>query len=264
MCAMLGCLACPQLTGGPAYSEVKTSSRDALEGTAVHGHSPPDHWTYTEADGPEHWAMLSPAYTKCETGSHQSPVEIRRPPHGHIPELLVFHYRPTPLRIMNNGHSVQVTYQRGSELHLNGRAYRLEQFHFHAPSEHHVDGVTYPMEAHLVHRDSKGRIVVLGVLMALGQPNPALALVWGGIPPHGGEVDTGSVLNAKDLLPASTHHHYSYQGSLTTPPCTEGVQWIVIMDPVRVSDEQVRHFVMVIGQNARPPQPLHDRRIVQE
>ncbi len=221
------------------------------------------HWSYDGQERATHWAMLSPAYMACEAGSHQSPIDISMPRHTKTQERLAFHYHPASIRAWDNGHTIQVNVPAGSELHLNGQTYRLRQFHFHDPSEHHVDGRAYPMEIHFVHQDSRGHIAVIGVLVEAGPSNQSLTNLWSMLPAKAGEQGPERSFDPRSLLPAD-HHHFSYHGSLTTPPCTEGVQWIVLRDPIAISPEQLAQFVAVIGQNARPIQPLHDRRIREE
>jgi carbonic anhydrase len=221
------------------------------------------HWSYEGQESAAYWGMLSPAYMVCEAGSHQSPINITMPRHATMQERVSFHYQSASVRTLDNGHTIQVNVPPGSELHLNGRAYRLEQFHFHEPSEHHVDGRTYPMEIHLVHRDIKGHVVVIGLLVEAGFPNQTLAELWTMLPTKAGEQGPEHTFNPRALLPPGTHH-VSYHGSLTTPPCNEGVQWIVLRDPVTMSAQQVEQFVSVIGHNARPIQPLHERQIREE
>ena len=190
------------------------------------------HWEYRGVEGPEHWAMVNPSYMTCETGRQQSPINIVMPRHGHDQEDLQFYYQPTPLTIRNNGHTIQVNYQEGSVLRLSGRTYQLRQFHFHDPSEHHIDGKAYPMEMHLVHQD-EGHLLVVGVLLEFGKENPVFARVGDWMQKHTGqrfpskgqEVTTDLLFNLMDVLPHETHH-FSYHGSLTTPPCSEGVQWL--------------------------------------
>jgi len=227
------------------------------------GEPAPSHWSYEGQEGTVHWSMLSPAYMACEIGSHQSPINITMPRHETMQEQLVFHYQSASVHTLDNGHTIQVNVPPGSELRLNGRAYRLKQFHFHEPSEHHLDSRTYPMELHLVHQDVKGHVVVIAVLMETGSPNQPLAQLWTMLPTKAGEQGAEHAFNPRDLLPSSTHH-FSYHGSLTTPPCTEGVQWIVLRDPITMSAQQVEQFVSVIGHNARQIQPLHGRQIREE
>ncbi len=220
------------------------------------------HWSYEGQEGAAHWDMLSPAYMACEAGSHQSPIDIAMPRHTQQ-ERLILHYQSGLVRALDNGHTIQVNVPPGNELHLNGRTYRLGQFHFHEPSEHHVDGRTYPLEVHLVYQDPKGHVVVIGVLVEAGSPNQSLAELWTMLPMKAGELGSEHPFNPQDLIPPNTHH-FSYHGSLTTPPCTEGVQWIVLRDPISMSVQQIAQFVSIIGHNARPVQPLHGRRIQEE
>jgi carbonic anhydrase len=190
------------------------------------------------------------------------------PRHGENQEELTFHYQPTPLTVRNNGHTIQVNYQEGSYLRLNGQSYKLRQFHVHDPSEHHIDGKTYPMEMHLVHQDDAGHTLVVGLLLAFGRENLVFSRTgdWlerhkgRRLPSKEGEVFTDVPFNLMDLLPSNTHH-FSYHGSLTTPPCSEGVQWIILKAPIEISKVQGERFITTIGQNARPLQPLGEREI---
>ena len=221
------------------------------------------HWSYEGQESDAHWGMLSQAYMACEAGSHQSPIDISMPRHAQQQEQLVFHYQSGLVRALDNGHTIQVNVPPGNELHLNGRTYYLDHLHFHDPSEHHVDGRTYPMEIHVVHKDRKGHVVVIGVLVETGAPNQSLAELWTMLPMKAGELGSEHRFNPQDLIP-SNGHHFSYHGSLTTPPCTEGVQWIVLRDPISMSAKQIAQFVSILGKNARPVQPLHGRRIQAE
>ena len=225
-----------------------------------------DHWGYEGVEGPAHWALLDSSYTVCETGREQSPINIVVSRDGEGQEELEFHYRPTRLRLQNNGHTIQVNYQGGSSLQLNSREYKLRQFHFHDPSEHHIDGKVYPMEMHLVHQDKKGHLLVVAVLLTFGRENAAFARVgeWmqqhtgQRLPSAGEQVATDLTFDLMDVLPSDTNH-YSYHGSLTTPPCSEGVRWIVLKTPIEISKEQATRFVATIGVNARPVQPDGER-----
>jgi carbonic anhydrase len=223
----------------------------------------PSHWGYEGEESAAHWGMRSSAYMACEAGSHQSPIDISMPRPAQQQERLVFHYRSGLVRALDNGHTIQVNVPPGNGLHLNDRIYYLSQFHFHDPSEHHVDGRAYPMEIHLVHQDRKGHVVVIGLLVETGSPNQSLAELWAMLPMKVGEVGSEHPFNPQDLIPPNSHH-FSYHGSLTTPPCTEGVHWIVLRDPIVMSTQQIVQFVSIIGKNARPVQPLHGRRIQEE
>jgi len=230
-----------------------------------------NHWDYEGVEGPGHWAMLEPSYMACETGRQQSPINIEMPQHEEKQEELSFHYQPTPLRVLNNGHTIQVNYQEGSYLRLNGQSYKLRQFHFHDPSEHHIDGKTYPMEMHMVHQDDRGHILVVGILLAFGKENQVFARAGDFLEEQTGhrlsskvgEVSIDAPINVMDLLPSNTHH-FSYHGSLTTPPCSEGVQWIVLKTPIEISKVQGERFITTIGPNARPIQPLGEREILED
>ena len=232
------------------------------DGWAADEHAP-SHWGYEGEESAAHWGIRSSAYMTCEAGSHQSPVNISMPRHAQQQERLVFHYQSGLVRALDNGHTIQVNVPPGNELHLNGRTYRLNQLHFHDPSEHHVDGRTYPMEIHLVHQDRKGHVVVIGLLVETGSPNQSLAELWAMLPMKAGELGSAHPFNPQDLIPSNSHH-FSYHGSLTTPPCTEGVQWIVLRDPISMSAQHIAQFASIIGKNARPVQPLHGRRIQEE
>jgi carbonic anhydrase len=212
---------------------------------------------------PPHWGMRSSSYMTCEAGSHQSPINISMPSHAQQQERLVFHYQSSLVRALDNGHTIQVNVPSGNELQLNGRTYSLSQFHFHDPSEHHVDGRTYPMEIHMVHQDRKGHVVVIGLLVETGSPNQSLEDLWAMLPMKAGELRSEHPFNPQDLIPHNSHH-FSYHGSLTTPPCTEGVHWIVLRDPITISTQQIAQFVSIIGQNARPVQLLHGRGVQEE
>jgi carbonic anhydrase len=221
------------------------------------------HWGYEGEESAAHWGMRSSAYMACEAGSHQSPINISMSHHAQQQERLVFQYQSGVVRALDNGHTIQVNVPPGNELHLNGRTYYLRQFHFHDPSEHHLDGRTYPMEIHLVHQDRKGHVVVIGLLVETGLPNQSLAELWSRLPMKAGELGPEHSFNPQELIPSNSHH-FSYHGSLTTPPCTEGVHWIVLRDPISMSAQQIAQLVSIIGHNARPVQPLHGRRIQEE
>ena len=217
---------------------------------------------YEGACGPENWATLSPDYHLCGDGRKQSPVDLSRPREKDLPSLKIS-YKSTPLTIVNNGHTAQVNYDSGSTLTIGSKKYRLLQFHFHTPSEHLQSGRSFPLEAHLVHIDDFGNLAVLGVFLKEGeQSNSFLKPIFDNLPPTEGEVTVEGVnTNVTDLLPRE-REYYSYPGSLTTPPCTEGVSWLVLDEAVTVSREQIEQFHAVFEGNARPEQLLHERTIL--
>ena len=212
-------------------------------------------------ENPSHWGMLAKEYRTCETGNRQSPINITMTHHGDHSQKLEFHYQTSRLHEMNNGHTIQVSHLSGCRVDLNDRKYQLRQFHFHAPSEHHIEDTAFPMEMHLVHQDEKGHVLVIAVMMATDAPQPVLSKLWNWLPEQmRKEVSIPLEVKLTNILPTNTHH-YTYSGSLTTPPCTEGVQWIVLKEPMHVTQQDVDQFVQIIGKNARPIQPLHNRHI---
>jgi len=222
------------------------------------------HWDYMGIDGPEHWGMLTKEYMACETGNRQSPINISMSKPGQQHNTLVLRYHPSQVYELNNGHTIQVSHTSGCEADLNNRTYKLRQFHFHAPREHHIEGKAFPMEMHFVHQDDKGHILVIAVMMKTDSPVPVLDKLWQWLPKQQGRaVSLPLEFSIADILPTTTHH-YSYSGSLTTPPCAEGVQWIIFKEPIHIANEDVQNFIQIIGHNARPVQPLRNRQIEDE
>jgi carbonic anhydrase len=219
------------------------------------------HWTYEGPEGPEHWAELDPLFSVCSQGKEQSPIDLHLKGTKADPSLspLTRDYKPSKVVIVNNGHTIQVKYDKGSTLTVDGKPYELLQYHFHAPSEHHVDGKVYPMEVHLVHR-GEGGLAALGVFLEEGAENPFLAKIWAEMPKEKTERPTELTLNIAELLPKG-EHYVTYHGSLTTPPCTESVRWFVMSEPIQVSHEQVEAFHALIHDDARPIQPQNERLV---
>jgi carbonic anhydrase len=221
--------------------------------------SEPVHWGYDGEAGPEHWGTLSPDFAACSAGREQSPVDIPAAAPVNPPEL-GFDYQPSELNIVNNGHTIQVNNDPGSSLEFGGAVYELVQFHLHALSEHTLNGAYTDMELHLVHQDAGGRLAVVGVMIKEGAHNPAYEPVLAHMPPEEGDPLTisGTTVNASELLPAE-QSYYRYSGSLTTPPCTEGVAWFVMATPVELSTAQIAAFQALYDHNYRPIQPLNER-----
>ena len=219
-------------------------------------------WGYEAENGPDVWAQLSPEYRLCSVGIHQSPIDIVNPTPAELLPI-TFNYRPTSLKIHNTGNTIEVAYQEGSWIQVDGTKYRLLQFHFHAPSEHTVTGNPYEMEMHLVHESEDGTLAVIGVLIKSGSTNTAFNTFWHHLPSVPGESAqvNGVVLNASDLLP-TTKHTYRYEGSLTTPPCSEGVKWFVLTTPIEMSQSQIAAFKAILYGNNRPVQPLNGRELL--
>jgi len=225
------------------------------ESEAPHGGG---HWGYTGETGPAHWGEVSET---CEAGREQSPISIGRTSHADAAAPRM-EYDATPLKIVNNGHTVQVDYGAGSRLVTDGKTYQLAQFHFHSPSEHQTEGMSHAMEVHLVHKAEDGSLAVVGLLLDEGAANPFLEKIWPKLPSevnHEVEVQGASV-NVAELLPERPGF-FAYEGSLTTPPCSEGVRWFVIDTPGTVSKAQVERFLGLVHENARPVQPLGGRMV---
>lgn len=218
-------------------------------------------WEYGGAANPTHWGELSNEFYQCEVGRDQSPINLSNAVDS-SPASLSFNYQATPLDVVNNGHTVQVNYQPGSTVTIDGETYQLVQFHFHTPSEHQMAGEAAPMELHLVHKNDAGELAVIGVMLAAtGTDNPEVSKIWQQIPEEGGEnMVEGQTVNALNLLPQNKTY-FSYSGSLTTPPCSEGVSWTVLAEPVQVSERQVETFANLYPVNARPVQSVNGRQI---
>jgi carbonic anhydrase len=222
------------------------------------------HWTYEGEEGPEHWGELDPDYASCSGGTQQSPIDVSKTNGADIANI-EFSYQPvSPLHLINNGHTLQVNIPEGSSITLDGVTYPLKQFHFHAPSEHTVDGRAEAMELHLVHMTDDGTTAVVGVLLAEGEGNPALTAVFEAMPAMAGSEQevTGSV-DLAALLPEQ-RTTYRYMGSLTTPPCSEGVDWLLMTEASSVAPAQVEAFRTVFGADARPVQPLNGRTVTED
>lgn len=223
------------------------------------GHAP--HWSYSGPDGPDHWGDLDPAWNACKDGKRQSPINIEGAKKSDLPAIQ-FDYKPSPLKIINNGHTIQINYDAGSSISVGGKQYSLVQFHFHRPSEEKIHGHQYDMVIHLVHKDSAGNLAVIGLLVKSGKENPVIETLWKNLPKEVGKETpvAGVTVNATDLLPAD-HNYYSFAGSLTTPPCSEGVAWMVFEAPVEFSAAQIDTFGKIYPMNARPTQPTNGRGI---
>ena len=222
------------------------------------------HWTYEGEEGPEHWGDLDPSYAACETGTKQSPIDVSNPAEQDLANI-AFHYQPSEVNILNNGHTVQVNYDAGSYIELDGVRYDVAQFHYHAPSEHAVDGKLFAAELHIVHKNADGGLAVVGILLDEGAENAAYQPFIQNLPAEESDVkDAGVTVNAADLLPA-VQTTFRYSGSLTTPPCTEGVNWLLMTTPVEISASQIEALASLFeAGNNRPVQPLNDRPLAED
>jgi len=222
------------------------------------------HWTYEGEEGPEHWSELSADYHMCRDGRNQSPVDLEGNVHANLSEL-VFDYVSPPHRETHNGHTIRMDVTPGSFLKVpdQNRVFELKQFHFHSPSEHTVNGKSFAMEMHFVHADESGALAVVGVLFEEGEEHAEINKLWSFMPEHAGEsVQLAVKIEDTDLLPP-TREYYYYSGSLTTPPCSEGVSWMVLKNPVEVSADQIARFKSRVGPATnRPVQPRNARFIL--
>jgi carbonic anhydrase len=218
-------------------------------------------WGYESASGPAHWGELSDEFALCSEGRNQSPIDLGDAVEAELPRIQLV-YSGTTAAVINNGHTLQVDVTPGSALVVAGREYRLLQFHFHAPSEHLLRGAPLPLEAHFVHADADGALAVVSVLFRAGMSDTSLARLWAAAPAEaGGRTPLETPLGELSFLPSELAYAY-YNGSLTTPPCSEGVRWFVLESKRHVSAKQVEAFVENVGENARPAQPLGARLLL--
>ena len=231
----------------------------ALAG-AFSAHAEGHHWSYGKHGGPSEWGGLDQAFASCQLGKVQSPIDIRGARAADLPAIK-FDYQPAPLKLIDNGHTIQVNYAPGSTIDVGGTRYELVQFHFHKPSEEKIDGKAHAMVAHLVHKGSDGAVAVVAVLLDKGSDNPTLHAILGNLPKQKEKELAASATNdAATLLPADKGY-YTFQGSLTTPPCSEGVRWFVMKTPMTVAANELTAIAKLYPMNARPTQPLNGRAV---
>lgn len=220
------------------------------------------HWSYEGNAGPANWGELDATNKVCGVGAQQSPIDIGATIKSRLPPLQI-RWGKSPDTIVNNGHTIQLNFAAGSTLDFGGTNYKLLQVHFHRPSEHLIGGKSYPMEAHFVHRAEQGALAVVGVLLTLGKPNAALHRIVDTMPAQEGPpVKADAGINPNLLLPAK-HGYYRYPGSLTTPPCSETVEWLLLTEPVNVAETDVADFARLYPMNARPAQKDNRRYVLQ-
>lgn len=257
----------PSAAGKAAESAVAGSLDEVVHGEAAPLHDASGaagqvHWGYHGPYGPANWGAL-PDYALCGSGRNQSPVNLTEFVEAELLPLII-NYAGMVVDIRNNGHTIQADYHPGSSLVVDGRIFHLRQFHFHAPSENLLNDKAYPLEAHFVHADDHGDLAVLAVLFRDGEENRSLSKLWDQLPEHAGASQIlAAQLRADELLPEN-RDYYRYNGSLTTPPCSQGVLWLVMKQTLPVSTGQVEKFTAAIGgPNNRPVQPLNARIILQ-
>jgi carbonic anhydrase len=227
------------------------------------GHGAQPHWSYAGDTGPQAWAKINPDFGTCGAGDRQSPINIDEAMTLKGPaETLQFHYQPSNGTVVNNGHTIQVDVQGDNWLTVRGSEFKLLQFHFHHPSEERVNSRGSAMVAHLVHKSAAGQLAVVAVLLDPGELNTLINKVWTYMPLDKGDSVRMPVdlVNLNELLPTD-QRYYQFIGSLTTPPCTEGVLWMVLKQPTAIAREQIKLFSQLFPNNARPVQPANGRAV---
>ena len=220
-------------------------------------------WDYGKLHGPSHWGEFGPEFAQCSNGHHQSPVDIRNAQRVDLPPIQ-FDYKPSTLDIIDNGHTIMIDYAPGSFMFVGGKKYELKQFHFHRPSEEKINGKAYEMTVHLVHADQQGKVAVVAVLLQNGGDNTLVHELWNDFPKEKDKEEhfNNIQIDVDRLLPVD-RGYYTFDGSLTTPPCSEGVTWYVLKHPVTVTAAEIEQFSKLYRNNARPTQPLYDRVVLE-
>ncbi len=222
-------------------------------------------WSYKGETGPAHWGKLDKNFFMCEKGQNQTPINIVGDYSVNL-EKFTLNYGKKATKWFNNGHTVEVAFAPGNTLKIDGKTFELKQFHFHTPSENHINGVSYPMEAHFVHLSKDGKIAVLTVMFVEGKKNPYMQKLINKMPKKKGDSYDIRGLNLKPegMLPTNLDKYYRFNGSLTTPPCSEGVRWMVLKQPVEMSRAQFATFEKVLDHNNRPLNPLNARKVLEK
>jgi carbonic anhydrase len=244
------------IAAGPTHA----AAREAAASHAVASGHAGEPWAYEGPAGPAAWGELKPEFSTCASGARQSPIDITD---GIKVELdaVQFDYRPSNFRVIDNGHTVQVNLAVGNTIEVTGKRYELVQFHFHRPSEERINGKPFDMVVHLVHKSVEGKLAVIAVLLERGSAQSVVQTVWNNLPlEKGDEVMAKGQIDLMALLPTD-RRYYTYMGSLTTPPCSEGVLWMVMKTPVQLSAEQLAIFTRLYPMNARPIQSAGGRII---
>lgn len=222
-------------------------------------------WGYQKQTAPEHWSTLKQEYQSC-AGKNQSPINIDQTTKALLTPLK-FDYKAASETIINNGHTVQVNFKAGNHLELDGQRFELKQFHLHSPSENTIKGKQYPMELHLVHANAQGELAVVAMMYEAGNKNTKLDELWKELPQHAGEAVTLKHTDVAEAFLPERLDYYRFNGSLTTPPCSEGVRWVVLKDIQQASSSQIQAFTDLMGHhggiNNRPVQPQNARLVLE-
>ena len=228
------------------------------------------HWGYEPGNGPASWGKLTKDWRLCTAGNQQSPIDLAGARQKNMDKMklefptanLKIVHQTHVLEAIDNGHTIQINYDGGETLEIGGKSFALRQYHFHSPSEHTVNGQRYPMEMHMVHVSQDKNLAVIGVFIEQGRHNEAFDRIWSNLPTQTGqEVHIENVQVDIDHILPENKSTYRYRGSLTTPPCSEGVGWFVYVEPIELSREQIEAFQKIFHGNNRPIQPLNDRTL---
>ncbi|QLG87542.1 carbonic anhydrase family protein [Chitinibacter bivalviorum] len=256
LCALLFLILSLAAQANDPHSSNKKTKHEA----AAHD---PSHWSYEGSTGPNNWGNMKPEFATCKSGTQQSPINITET-YSQSLDRLQFSYQPSKLNIQNNGHTIQLNYDSGSFLTIGSDKYQLLQFHFHTPSEEAIGGKRYPMVAHLVHKNEAGQLAVVALLINQGkEDNPLFNQFWQKLPTEHKETRIFDDIqyNVANLLPGN-QSYWTFMGSLTTPPCSEGVRWFVLKQPLQISAKQISRFKREFAMNARPLQSVFERAIL--
>ena len=242
-----------KVLAGLALCPLCASTGFAAEGT---------HWNYEGTTGPDQWGDVDAESKVCSVGGQQSPIDIIGSIKAQLPPLRIA-WRKTVDTIVNNGHTIELNAGQGNALSFGSGPYSLLQFHFHHPSEHLIGGKRFAMEAHFVHAHASGALAVVAVLMVAGKPHPVFSKIIATMPTHEDEtVKADPAINPNGLLPRGRLAYYRYPGSLTTPPCSETVEWLLLAEPIEVADADITAFAKVYEMNARPVQKVNRRAVL--
>ncbi|WDE08773.1 carbonic anhydrase family protein [Thalassomonas viridans] len=233
-----------------------------LSGAATAALAGAPHWEYKGKHGAEHWGDLTSAFSTCKNGVNQSPIDISSTIDANLPALDI-RYQASNVSLLNNGHTIQANIAGKNTFKNDAGQFDLKQFHFHSPSENTVNGKSYPLEMHFVHSDESGNLAVIGVMFEQGNENQALAGLWQDMPAEKHKpVPLAGRFESKQLLPKNKDY-FRFNGSLTTPPCSEGVRWFVMQEPLQASSTQIEKFRSVMpGDTNRPVQSVNARVVL--
>ncbi len=245
-----------------SHGEKNNAKPDAKpDAKSAHGAT---HWEYAGELGPDNWHTLSPDFSACQAGQEQSPINLseRISKKKKRPQLSLS-YSPSSGGVLDNGHTIQINVKGENVLKLGENLYNLAQFHFHSPSEHQLNKISYPLEFHFVHKSEAGKLAVLGVLVQEGEANSEIETILANLPAEQNKENpiVKSLFNPMKFFP-EPQNYFSYPGSLTTPPCGEKVAWQVMRKPITMSAKQIESFTEIYAQNARPTQDLKQRELL--